>query len=106
MIGEIIGTYRVIAEVGSGGMGAVWLGEHTLLGSRAAIKVLKSEFSQQKAIVDRFFDEARAATRIVDPGIVTVFDFGWHHDRSAYLVMELLSGETLARRIKDRKSVV
>jgi serine/threonine-protein kinase len=100
VIGEIVGSHRVVAEVGAGGMGAVWLGEHTMLGSRVAIKVLRPEFSQQKAIVDRFFDEARAATRITDPGIVTVFDFGWHHDGSAFLVMELLAGETLGRRIK------
>jgi serine/threonine protein kinase len=54
--------------------------------------------SSQEKIVQRFFDEARAATRIRDPGIVTVLDFGWHHG-DAYLVMELLSGSTLTQRL-------
>jgi serine/threonine protein kinase len=98
VIGEVLGSYRVVAKLGAGGMGTVWLGEHKLLGSRAAIKVLQPGMSSQEKIVQRFFDEARAATRIRDPGIVTVLDFGWHHG-DAYLVMELLSGSTLTQRL-------
>ena len=98
MIGEVLGSYRVIAKLGAGGMGTVWVAEHQLLGSRAAIKVLLPDLSKQDKIVQRFFDEARAATKIRDPGIVTVHDFGWHHG-DAYIVMELLSGETLAQRL-------
>ena len=98
MIGEVLGSYRVIAKLGAGGMGTVWLAEHQLLGSRAAIKVLLPDLSQQDTIVQRFFDEARAATRIHDPGIVTVLDFGWHQGE-AYLVMELLIGQTLTQRL-------
>jgi len=98
VIGEVVGSYRVIAKLGAGGMGSVWLAEHQLLGSRAAIKVLLPDFSKQDKIVQRFFDEARAATRIRDPGIVTVLDFGWHNG-DAYLVMELLVGETLSQRL-------
>src|SRR5688572_20273390 len=79
-------------------MGTVYLAEHQLLGSKAAIKVLLPEMSEQKRIVERFFDEARAATRIHDPGIVTVLDFGWHN-ASAYIVMEHLKGETVATRL-------
>ena len=75
-------------------MGSVWLAEHTMLGRRAAIKVLHSSFSRDAAIVTRFFNEARAATAIDDPGIVQIFDFGQHVDGSAYIVMELLEGET------------
>ncbi len=98
MIGEVLGNYRVIAKLGAGGMGTVWTAEHQLLGSHAAIKVLLPDLSKQDTIVQRFFDEARAATRIRDPGIVTVLDFGWHHGE-AYIVMEMLVGETLARRL-------
>ena len=65
---------------------------------RAAIKVLLPSFSADQAIVRRFFNEARAVTRIADPGIVQVFDFGIHTDGSAFIVMELLEGETMARR--------
>jgi serine/threonine-protein kinase len=95
-----IGAYRILDKIGEGGMGAVYLAEHTLLGRRAAIKVLLPSFSADQAIVRRFFNEARAVTRIADPGIVQVFDFGIHTDNSAFIVMELLEGETMSRRQK------
>jgi serine/threonine protein kinase len=101
MIGQIVGTYRIVSMLGSGGMGAVWLAEHTLLGRRVAIKFLHAEISQHAAIVERFFAEARAATRIADPGIVVIFDFGWHTDHSAYIVMEHLNGESVAARLRN-----
>src|SRR5215510_6594604 len=80
-------------------MGAVFLAEHTLIGRRAAIKVLLPALSQQREIVDRFFNEARATTSIPDPGIVQVFDFGFNVDGSAYIVMEFLEGEPLDKRL-------
>jgi eukaryotic-like serine/threonine-protein kinase len=93
-----IGAYKVLHKIGEGGMGAVFLGEHTLLQRRAAIKVLHPSFSADQSVVRRFFNEARAVTRIADPGIVQVFDFGIHTDGSAFIVMELLEGETMQRR--------
>src|SRR6185295_294940 len=54
----------------------------------------------QPDIVSRFFNEARATTAIADPGIVQIFDFGHHPGRGAYLVMELLEGETLGARLR------
>ena len=98
IVGTVVGNYRIVSQIGAGGMGMVWLGEHKLLGSRAAIKVLLPAMSVQQTMVDRFFDEARAATRIQDPGIVTVIDFGWH-EGAAYIVMEHLRGESLAARL-------
>src|SRR5438067_849409 len=85
--GAIVGAYRVRGKLGEGGMGAVYLAEHTLLGRTAAIKMLLPEVSVHDEMVQRFFNEARAVTQIVDPGIVQVFDFGYHSDGSAYLVM-------------------
>jgi serine/threonine-protein kinase len=99
MVGSQLGAYRVLQKLGEGGMGSVWLAEHTMLGRRAAIKVLHSTFSRDAAIITRFFNEARAATAIDDPGIVQIFDFGQHIDGTAYIVMELLEGETLERRL-------
>jgi eukaryotic-like serine/threonine-protein kinase len=97
--GSSIGPYRVVRKIGEGGMGAVFLGEHTLIGRRAAIKVLLPELSSRRDSVDRFFNEARATTAISDPGIVQVFDFGFTPDKVAYIVMELLEGEQLNVRL-------
>jgi serine/threonine-protein kinase len=94
----ILGQYRVTATIGHGGMGIVYAAEHSLLGRPAAIKVLRSELSQNQDVVTRFFNEARAATAVRHPGIIEIYDFGWTRDGAAYLVMELLDGETLAQR--------
>ncbi|MDX2091331.1 MAG: serine/threonine-protein kinase [Kofleriaceae bacterium] len=99
MEGSSIGPYRIVRLLGEGGMGAVWLGEHTLLGRRAAIKVLLPEYTTNDAIVQRFFNEARAVTAIADPGIVQVFDFG-NANGLAYIVMELLEGEAMDARLR------
>jgi serine/threonine-protein kinase len=98
MGGTTIGQYRVTGLIGRGGMGVVYAAEHTLLGRPAAIKVLLPELSQNQDIVMRFFNEARAATAIRHPGIIEIYDFGWTPDRAAFIVMERLDGETLARR--------
>ena len=103
MIGAQIGTYRVLRQLGEGGMGSVWLAEHAVLRKKVAIKVLHREMSQRQELVARFFNEARAATEISDPGIVQVFDFGKHSDGNAYIVMELLEGEALDRRLHRMK---
>jgi serine/threonine protein kinase len=102
MAGEVFGSYRVVDEIGRGGMGAVYLAEHTLLGRQAAIKVLLREMSHRQDLVTRFFNEARAATAVKHPGIVEIYDFGYAADGSAYIVMEFLQGESLASRLQRR----
>jgi len=96
-----VGAYKLLHQIGAGGMGAVWLAEHTMLGRRAAVKILHGEYTHRSEIVQRFFNEARAATAISDPGIVQVFDFGEHTDGTAYIVMELLEGQGLDKRVRD-----
>jgi serine/threonine-protein kinase len=98
--GGTIGSYRVVRKLGEGGMGTVYLGEHTLLGRAAAIKVLLPSLLASEEIVQRFFNEARAVTRIADPGIVQVFDFGHQVDVGAYIIMELLEGESIGQRLR------
>jgi serine/threonine protein kinase len=98
--GATIGAYRVVRKLGEGGMGVVYVAEHALLGRRAAIKVLLPEFSANKEIVQRFFNEAKATTQIADPGIVQIFDFGYHTDGSAFIVMEILEGEPMNKRLE------
>jgi serine/threonine-protein kinase len=62
VVGTQVGAYRVLQQIGEGGMGTVWLAEHAMLGRRAAIKLLHPMFSTRPDIVTRFFNEARAAT--------------------------------------------
>jgi len=97
--GATVGNYRVLYKLGEGGMGAVYVAEHTLLGRKAAIKALLPELSAHKEIVQRFFNEAKAVTQITDPGIVQVFDFGYDSTGRAFIVMELLEGEPMDKRI-------
>ena len=77
----------------------MWIAEHSMLGRRAAIKMLHATIGSNPGIAARFFNEARAAASIQDPGIVQIFDFGQHSDGRAYIVMELLEGESLDRRL-------
>ncbi len=100
MIGQVIGNYRIVAELGKGGMGMVYRAEHTQLGRPAALKMLLPQFSSDPSIVQRFFNEARAASAIDHPGIVEVYDFGTHTDGAAYIVMALLKGESLEQRLR------
>ncbi len=95
-----IGMYRIVKVLGTGGMGSVYLGEHVLLGRWAAIKVLLPAFSENAEIVERFFNEARALTLVVNPGIVQIFDFGYHSDGRAFIIMEFLDGEPMDRRLR------
>jgi len=100
MLGRSLGNYQVVSKIGEGGMGEVYLARHVTLGRPAAIKVLHASLSSNQDMVTRFFNEARAATAVRNPGIVEVFDFGILEDRSAYIVMEYLEGENLGARIR------
>jgi eukaryotic-like serine/threonine-protein kinase len=100
-VGNVLaGRYRILRKIGDGGMGAVYEAEHLLLGKRAAVKVLLPERSVNKEIVDRFFNEAKASTAVRHPGIVEIFDYGHLQTGHAYIVMELLEGESLASRLQ------
>ena len=98
MTGETVGNYRIISEIGQGGMGVVYLAEHTLLGRKVAVKLLRNDVALE--LVERFFTEARAAASLQHPGLVDVFDFGHDDHGSAYIVMEFLAGESLAERLE------
>jgi serine/threonine-protein kinase len=97
VLGRTVGSYRITEQLGEGGMGAVYRAVHTSLGRKAAVKVLLDELSHNKDVVTRFFNEAKAATAIDHPGIVSVFDFGYDDGR-AYIIMEYLEGESLGER--------
>jgi serine/threonine protein kinase len=105
VLGEILGNYRVVEQLGQGGMGVVYVGRHETLGHRVVVKVLRTEMSRNTEMVRRFFNEAQAAAAIRNPGIVQVFDFGTTRDGRAYFVMELLEGESLGERLEKRPTL-
>jgi serine/threonine-protein kinase len=100
MIGTSAGSYQITAVIADGGMGTVYRAEHALIGRPAAVKILHPELSMNRAMVDRFFTEAKATGAIRHPNIVEVFDFGYMPSGHAYLVMELLDGDPLSRHLK------
>jgi serine/threonine protein kinase len=99
MIGVTLGNYRITAKLGQGGMGAVYLAEHDVLGRKAAIKILLPQLSHQRESVQRFFHEARMTAQLRHPAMVDVFDYGTLPDGRAFLVMDYLEGECLEERI-------
>jgi eukaryotic-like serine/threonine-protein kinase len=95
MVGRTLGGYTVVERIGAGGMGEVYLATHRRIDRHAAIKLLLPALSKDADIVARFFNEARATSRIKHPGIVEIYDCDVLEDR-AYIVMEYLEGENLA----------
>ena len=100
MIGELLGNYRIVDKLGSGSMGVVFLAEHQRLARRVAIKLLSPELVRDQQVLQRFFNEARATSLIRHPGIVDVSDCDVDASGRAYMVMELLEGETLGERLE------
>ena len=101
--GEILdGKYRIVRELGSGSMGAVYEGAHVGIKRKVAIKVLLPAVAERKDTVQRFEREAQAAGRIGSEHIVEVVDLGTLADGGFYMVMEFLEGETLGSRIRSR----
>src|SRR5947207_14409166 len=91
MIGTLIRDYRIVTELGSGGMGTVYFAEHTVIGRRAAIKVLNKDVAAHEDVVSRFFTEAKAVNAIRHPNIVHITDFGQVHSL-LFLTMSLPAG--------------
>jgi serine/threonine-protein kinase len=106
-IGKSIGNYQIKSKLGEGGMGAVYLGEHPLIGKKVAIKVLLPELSAKEDIVNRFFHEAKAVNDIGHPNIVDIVDFGKMRDPgggttdTVYFIMEYLDGQSLQQRLRS-----
>lgn len=100
MVGQRIGKYQIISLLGEGGMGTVYEARNETLGRNVAIKVMRPEYAQLPELVVRFFNEAQACSQINHPGLVQVYDDGQLPNGSLYLVMELLKGETLEKRLR------
>ena len=100
LAGEVVGDrYRLVREIGRGGMGVVWVAHSLVLGVDVALKLIRAS-AASSALSSRMAREAHAAARLGHPALVRVFDFGWTRHGDPYLVMELVQGETLAAQVK------
>jgi serine/threonine-protein kinase len=94
--GELVsGKYRIIRLIGDGGMGVVYEARHEVLGSSVALKFLHAELAKRPGLTQRFLQEARVSATIQSPHVTHVTDVDTAQDGSPYLVMELLSGQSL-----------
>ena len=99
LIGSFIGSYHVLALLGSGGSGSVYVAEHPIIGTKVAIKVLRAEVASMPGMAERFVDEARTSSQIDSVHVPRYFDFGHLPDGRPYAVLEFLEGETVAQQI-------
>ena len=90
--------YRLVRELGRGGMGAVWSAEHLVLRSPVAVKLVLSKVADSEPLRARFLREAQAAAALRSPHVVQILDYGVHED-TPFMVMELLEGESLRQRL-------
>lgn len=101
----IEGRYRLDKLLGRGGMGAVYQAEDLRLHRNVAVKILASSFFGEAQALRRFEHEAQTSARLIHPNIITVHDYGVLNTAGAYLVMELVAGETLRSILKRDGSV-
>jgi hypothetical protein len=92
--GRLISHYRVERRIGAGGMGEVYLAHDTRLGRRVALKLLRAEFTRDGERVRRFEQEARAASALNHPNILTIYEIG-RADETHFIATEFVAGETL-----------
>jgi len=93
------GRYKLITTIGEGGMGTVFLAEHTLIQRKVAIKILRPDLAADTTVVERFMNEARAAGAIGHPHIVESTDMGFTRDGVPFIVFEYLEGALLTDEI-------
>ncbi|HYO95947.1 MAG TPA: serine/threonine-protein kinase [Polyangiaceae bacterium] len=96
LAGEVVADrYRLVRELGRGGMGVVWVAHSLVLGVDVALKLIRAS-AAAPGVASRMAREAHAAARLGHPALVRVFDFGWTNRSDPFLVMELVQGETLS----------
>ena len=99
-IGLVGGKYQLVKLIGRGGMGSVWEARHVSLGTPSAIKFIEAEYANSQEARSRFDKEAKAAATIQSKHAIQIYDHGVTDDGKPYIVMELLTGEPLDKRIE------
>jgi serine/threonine protein kinase len=99
--GKQIGRYKIVSSLGAGGMGEVFLAEDLRLGRRVALKLLSSKISADIIHLNRFRQEAQAASALNHPNIITVFDID-EFEGKHFIAIEYIEGQTLRERMKKR----
>ena len=102
--GENISHYKIVSAIGAGGMGEVFLAQDTKLDRKVAIKFLNQEFSKDADKLNRFIQEAKAASALNHPNILTIHEVG-DHDGTNYIVTELIDGRTLREHLSRKDSL-
>jgi serine/threonine protein kinase/tetratricopeptide (TPR) repeat protein len=105
LTGKMLGTYRVGRRIGAGGMGEVYAAEDSRLGRQVAVKLLPAAHTAHPGCVRRFQQEARAASALNHPNIVTIYDLG-HADGIYYMATELVQGTTLRQILSNGRMAV
>jgi len=100
LIGRTLGHYRIVEQIGEGGMGVVFRAEDTKLGREVALKFLPPEWSRDPAARERFLREARAASALEDSRICTIHDIDKTDDGRLFIAMAFYEGETLKKRLE------
>jgi len=98
---SLVGTYRIVKEIGRGGMATVYEAAHTVLPRRAAVKVMHAELLRQPGMATRLVQEAAILENVHHPGVVRVYECHLLPDHRPWIAMELVEGETLANRLHD-----
>lgn len=101
LVGTTLGSYRLLARIGKGGMGHVYRAEHVRLGREVALKLLRQDYAKRKDAVARFFQEARTVNRVRHRNIVDVTDFVELDDGTTFIIMELLTGQSLSSWVRS-----
>jgi serine/threonine protein kinase len=101
-IGKVLGSYRLVSLLGEGGMGRVYCAEHTMLGRKVALKLLRPEYAAKRDAVQRFFQEARAVNAIGHDNIVDITDYVELPSGETFFIMQLLQGSNLGTLLRQR----
>src|SRR5688572_2190425 len=104
LVGQtLVGRYYIEKKLGEGGMGSVYLATHVTLEKRVALKVLHMEFARKQDLIERFLQEAKAASRIRNDHVIDITDFGATEEGFVFFAMELLNGHDLHEELSRYK---